>query len=82
MKSVRFELLNAIALLLLSAGLAAAQGTGSIFGTVTDPQGLAIPKTQVTATSQERGTARSVETDSQGGYVLLRVFDNVPYSVH
>lgn len=78
MKRVRFDFFRAVILLLMLASLAAAQGTGSIFGTVTDPQGLAVPQTTVTATLQERGTVRTAETDSQGTYV----FDLLPIGTY
>ncbi|HEY2931868.1 MAG TPA: TonB-dependent receptor [Acidobacteriota bacterium] len=49
---------------------ALAQGTGTIHGTVTDPSGLAVPGAKVTATLEQRGITRMVQSNSAGGYVL------------
>lgn len=56
--------------LILSAGIAFAQGAGAIHGTVTDPSGLAMARAAVTATHDERGATRTAVTGADGGYVL------------
>lgn len=70
MRSTKTELVYVVVLLLTAALFAQGQGTGSIFGTVTDPQGLAIPKAAVVAILQERGMQRTGAVDLQGAYVL------------
>src|SRR5690242_14918886 len=55
---------------LLVTAAAFAQGTGTIHGTLTDPTGLAVAKSQVMASLGERGATRTVETDVQGAYVF------------
>lgn len=62
---------NAAAIVFLTGTLAFAQGTGTVHGTVTDPSGLPILNAKVTATLEQRGTARTVDTNAQGFYVLL-----------
>jgi len=47
-----------------------AQGTGTIHGSVTDPANAAVVNAKVTAVLEERGTTRTVNTDSQGTYVF------------
>jgi hypothetical protein len=58
-----------LAALLLLAPLAA-QDTGSLYGTVTDPAGGVVPGAQVTATSVERGAARATTSNEKGEWVL------------
>jgi outer membrane receptor protein involved in Fe transport len=47
-----------------------AQSTGTIFGTVTDPSGAAVPGAKVDAVLIERGTLRSTTTDAVGEYTF------------
>src|SRR6476620_1687440 len=47
-----------------------AQGTGTIHGSVLDPANAAVANAKVTALLDERGTTRTVSTDSQGNYVF------------
>jgi outer membrane receptor protein involved in Fe transport len=55
----------------LGSGLQAhAQNTGSIFGSVADQSGAAIPGAQVTARSNEQGFTRTVVSNSSGSYTL------------
>lgn len=49
---------------------ALAQGTGTIHGQVSDPSGLPVAGAHVTATLEDRGTTRTVNTNSEGTYVL------------
>lgn len=62
-----------VAGLLIIAGVAGAQGvgaSGSISGTVTDPQGAVVANATVTATDAERGIKRSTQSDGNGHYEL------------
>ncbi len=52
------------------AGVLFAQGTGTIYGNVTDPSGAAVAGAKVEATLTERGTARVVTTGADGHYVF------------
>jgi outer membrane receptor protein involved in Fe transport len=62
-------LLALFALLLASAGQLHAQlSTATMFGTVTDPAGAAIPKANITITQTDTGFVRSVVTDDAGSY--------------
>ncbi|MBV8842140.1 MAG: TonB-dependent receptor [Bryobacterales bacterium] len=56
--------------LLVSAGLAWAQSTAQIQGTVRDASGGAVPGAEVKATQTETGVSRSTTTGADGGYVL------------
>jgi hypothetical protein len=47
-----------------------AQGTGVIYGTVTDPSGAGIAGAKVEAVSTERGTTRTGSTGATGDYVF------------
>ena len=67
------RLVSSIFLLLISACLAYGQGTVTIFGTVTDSSGGAIPAVTVTATNKETGASRNVSTGPVGDYVLSRL---------
>lgn len=46
---------------------------GTIFGTVTDASGAAVPKATVTATSVERGIKRTTPTNGAGQYVITNL---------
>ena len=67
------RLVSTIFLLLVSACLAYGQGTVTIFGTVTDSSGGAIPSVAVTATNKDTGAARKASTGAVGDYVLSRL---------
>ena len=54
--------------MLMFTGTAAAQTTGTIVGTVTDPSGSAIPGAKVTATLEETQVARSTVSNASGKY--------------
>ena len=47
-----------------------AQGTGTIYGSVTDPSGARIAGAKLDATLTDRGTTRSVTTEANGQYVF------------
>src|SRR5688572_962127 len=60
-------------LLLLSIGLfigvhAQSSTTGSITGTVRDPQGAAVPKAEITVTEEKTGATRTVTANEDGFY--------------
>ena len=57
--------------LLLTAGMALAQVTGSISGLVTDSSGAGIPRASVTVTELDTGLSRSLTTDEKGNYRVL-----------
>lgn len=51
--------------------------TSSITGTVTDPQGLAVPAVTVTATNEGTGVAYNVTTTSAGDYAITGLIPGV-----
>ncbi len=55
---------------MLAAGIAAAQETGQLTGTVHDPSGASIVKAQVTVSSPERGINRMTQTNNDGEYLV------------
>jgi hypothetical protein len=57
----------------LLAGSLAAQHTGSLYGTVTDPAGGLVPNAQITATSAERGNVRTARSNERGQWVLTQM---------
>jgi len=46
---------------------------GSIFGTVTDPSGAAMPRVRIVVSSPERGTQLETVTNGTGNYELLHL---------
>ncbi|MDQ6699900.1 MAG: carboxypeptidase-like regulatory domain-containing protein, partial [Acidobacteriota bacterium] len=58
---------------LLVSTLLYAQGSVTIFGTVTDPSGAAIPGVAVTAVNAETGAIRRAVSDPSGGYVISQL---------
>ncbi len=74
--------LCALVLLALSCALytpqAAAQAVfGSIFGTVTDPSGAAVPGVKVTVTSATKGTSQETTTNADGNYSVTHLIPDV-----
>ena len=61
-----------LTLLLGLAAVAHAQVStvGTISGTVRDPQGAAVPNTEVTATEETTGVTRTVRTKDEGVYII------------
>jgi hypothetical protein len=63
--------LPALLLIALGASLTIfAQTSGTITGTVHDPQGAVVPKASITTAHIGTGASRSVISDSAGGYVV------------
>ncbi len=56
--------------LLLSCGVAWAQGTAQLNGRVADESGAVLPGVTVTATQTETGAARTAVTDETGSWVM------------
>ena len=50
---------------------------GSIFGTVTDKSGAAVPDAAVTVTDVAKGTTVSATTNSSGGYSVPHLIPDV-----
>jgi Carboxypeptidase regulatory-like domain len=63
-------LLSLVVLLLLSAGVCAAQSTATLAGTVTDPTGAVVPGANVKVRSLATNTIRETVSDSAGAYVM------------
>ncbi len=64
-----FRRIPLVCLLLVCAGLAHAQlSTASLFGTVTDPTGAAIPKANIVITQKETGFTRTLQAKDNGEY--------------
>ena len=57
-----------VAAFVLSVPLGAQSFLGALRGTVTDPQGAAVPKAAVLVTDEATGVPRALETDDQGRY--------------
>lgn len=57
-----------LALLYTPSAMGQAAGTGTIQGTVRDPQGLPVPGAEVTVRSIETGAERKLTTSDQGTY--------------
>lgn len=68
--SVFFAVMAAMLAVCLTPGASAQQITGTLFGTVQDPQGAAVPGASVKAINVDTGIARSVTSDAQGQYRL------------
>jgi len=78
-KSARPTLLLSILVLLCASSVALGQGTASrVTGTVSDPQGAAVPGAQVTLTNEATQGSLTTETTDSGNYV----FDSVQVGVY
>jgi hypothetical protein len=64
------SLFIALALLLFSVGMAGAQGTSQITGTVTDPSGAIIPQASITLTSPQTSSTRNAVSNGSGIFVF------------
>jgi len=70
MMKLRQSVLSALLCALVFSGVCLAQGTGVIYGTVTDPSGAGVAAVRVEAVSTERGTTRIGSTGATGDYVF------------
>jgi outer membrane receptor protein involved in Fe transport len=59
-----------LAVLFVFAGIALAQSTGSIRGTITDATGALLPNATVTVSNQATGESHALKTDSTGLYSI------------
>ena len=75
---LRTKLLLALALLMLSTTAVFGQSTGSIVGTVTDPQGGVVADATVVARQVDTGIERTTKTTSDGLYR----FDSLPPAIY
>ena len=57
-------------LAVLFCAVAAAQGSGVIFGTVTDTSGAAVASVTVTVTNEATGSSENVKSNEQGYYLF------------
>ena len=78
MKTKFFVLLGTLAvfvvLAVVGAPLASAQAVfGSIFGTVSDPSGAAVPGVKVIVTSATKGTSTEATTNTDGNYSVTHL---------
>jgi hypothetical protein len=64
------RLMSALVGVLIFSGICLAQGTGVIYGTVTDPSGAGVAGGKVEAVLTERGTTRVGTTGAAGDYVF------------
>jgi hypothetical protein len=62
--------LLAVVFALLFSGVAFAQSTATLSGTVTDPSGAVLPGAQITVHAVATGTDRVVKSDSAGTYTV------------
>src|SRR5947199_4081057 len=60
----------AVLTFVLSCGLASAQATAQMSGTVRDQSGAVLPGVEITATQTETGIVRTTVTNETGSYVL------------
>jgi hypothetical protein len=82
MKKTLFVFVCALALLVLSCTLsttpASAQAVyGSIFGTITDPSGAAVPGAKVTVTSAAKGSSTETTTNTDGNYSVTHLIPDI-----
>jgi Carboxypeptidase regulatory-like domain/TonB dependent receptor len=54
---------------------------GSVLGTVTDPQGAAVPNVKVTVTNQRKGTIDTTTTNNDGNYSVTHLIPDT-YTIH
>jgi hypothetical protein len=80
MRKLVLVILTGVAMFCFVCQPALAQTTGTIRGQIRDPDGLPLPGVTVTATSQGRGTSRTVIT-GKGGFFALPSLDVEVYNV-
>src|SRR5260370_7569755 len=61
---------NVLACCLMFAGVAFAQSTATVVGTVSDATGASVPNASVTVRNQNTGEERATVTDATGSYVV------------
>jgi hypothetical protein len=66
-------MIRIVLLLSILSASAFAQGTVTIFGTVTDKSGAVVPGAQITVTQPATGLSRTANTDDQGNYILTQL---------
>jgi outer membrane receptor protein involved in Fe transport len=66
-----FVLVASLSLVSLGAFAQSQATTGNIEGRVLDPNEAAVPNAQVTATNQQTGLEKSVNTDDEGNYRII-----------
>src|SRR6187402_954565 len=76
---MKSRLVAALVMLVAVSAPAAAQGvTGTVSGTIKDPQGLAVPGASVTLVSEARGTTLdTVVTNESGSFVIPNIAADV-----
>jgi hypothetical protein len=73
-----FVLLLVLLFVVSSATPARAQAVyGSIIGTITDPQGAAVPNAKVTVTSVRKGTSDTATTNESGNYSVTHLIPDI-----
>ena len=69
-RTVAYQLLAGLLLLLTISTGASAQATGQLNGTIADPSGALLPGVEITATNTATNTARTTVSNETGSYVL------------
>jgi hypothetical protein len=80
MEMTRRVVLTLVTLLCLGAACAPAWGQavfGNIQGTITDPQGAAVPNAKVTVTDVRKGTTTDTTTNESGNYSITHLIPDV-----
>src|SRR5260221_11190867 len=82
MKTKLFVLLGTLAAFVVLGFLGTPQASaqavfGSIFGTVTDPSGAAVPGAKVVVTSATKGTTVEATTNADGNYSVTHLIPHV-----
>jgi len=79
MKRLRLTLaMTGLAILVFASSLAFGQAvSGSILGTVTDPQGAAVAGAKVTITNQGKGTSDTTTSNADGNYSVTHLIPDV-----
>ncbi len=62
------SVLSIVSIVFLSGWALWASDGGTVLGTITDPNGAAVPRAKITATETATGVKQSVTTDGQGFY--------------
>jgi hypothetical protein len=68
---IALALVSAFTLFLLVPPALAQQATGTILGTVTDPQGAVMPGAKITVTNTQTGIAKNATSDKDGAFHVL-----------